>query len=62
MVDNINKNGFEISSIARFAGMSNSTLHDVFEKIIGQWPTHYLQKNTGSPGANQDRQQRPERW
>ena len=34
MVDNINKKGFDISSIARFAGMSNATLHHVFEKFI----------------------------
>ena len=33
-----------ISSIARFAGMSNSTLHHVFEKIVGQSPIQYLKK------------------
>jgi AraC-like DNA-binding protein len=44
MVDNINKKGFAISSIARFAGMSNATLHHVFEKFIGQSPTQYFKK------------------
>ena len=34
----------DISSIARFAGMSNSTLHHVFEKIVGQSPIQYLKK------------------
>jgi AraC-like DNA-binding protein len=34
----------DISSIARFAGMGNSTLHHVFEKIVGQSPIHYLKK------------------
>ena len=44
MVDNINKKGFDISAIARFAGMGNSTLHHVFEKIVGQSPIQYLKK------------------
>jgi len=34
MVDSMNKKGFDISSIARFAGMSKATLHHVFEKFI----------------------------
>jgi AraC-like DNA-binding protein len=34
----------DISSIARFAGMGNSTLHHVFEKIVGQSPIQYLKK------------------
>jgi AraC-like DNA-binding protein len=34
----------DISSIARFAGMANSTLHHVFEKIVGQSPIQYLKK------------------
>jgi len=34
----------DISSIAKFAGMSNSTLHHVFEKIVGQSPMQYLKK------------------
>jgi len=44
MVDNIDKKGFEILSIARFAGMGNSTLHHVFEKIVGQPPIEYQKK------------------
>ncbi len=34
----------DISSIARFAGMGNSTLHHAFEKIVGQSPIQYLKK------------------
>ncbi len=34
----------DISSIARFAGMGNSTLHHIFEKIVGQSPIQYLKK------------------
>ncbi len=34
----------DVSSIARFAGMSHSTLHHVFEKIVGQSPIQYLKK------------------
>jgi len=60
-VDNINKKGFDISSIARFAGISNSTLHHVFEKIIGQSPTQNSKKNPASPATPDDRQQRLER-
>ena len=37
-VDKIDKKGFEILSIARIVGMGNSTLHHVFEKIVGQPP------------------------
>jgi len=33
-----------ISSIARFAGMGNSTLHHVFDKIVGQSPIQYLKR------------------
>ena len=45
MVDNIDEKGFEILSIARIVGMGNSTLHHVFEKIVGQPPIEYLKKN-----------------
>jgi AraC-like DNA-binding protein len=34
----------DISSIARFSGMGNSTLHHVFENIVGQSPIQYLKK------------------
>jgi AraC-like DNA-binding protein len=34
----------DISSIAGFAGMGNSTLHHAFEKIVGQSPIQYLKK------------------
>jgi len=34
----------DISSIAEFAGMGNSTLHHVFDKIVGQSPIQYLKK------------------
>ncbi len=34
----------DISAIAKFAGMGNSTLHHVFEKIVGQSPIQYLKK------------------
>ncbi len=34
----------DISSIAGFAGMGNSTLHHIFEKIVGQSPIQYLKK------------------
>ena len=34
----------DISSVARFAGMSNSTLHHAFEKFVGQSPIQYLKK------------------
>ncbi|MCP4627848.1 MAG: AraC family transcriptional regulator [bacterium] len=34
----------DISSIARFAGMGNSTLHHIFDKIVGQSPIQYLKK------------------
>jgi len=34
----------DISSIAKFAGMGNSTLHHAFEKIVGQSPIQYLKK------------------
>ena len=44
MVDKIDKKGFEILSIARIVGMGNSTLHHVFEKIVGQSPIQYLKK------------------
>jgi hypothetical protein len=61
-VDNMNKKGFDISSIARFAGMSNSTLHHVFEKIIRQSPTqNSKKKNPASPATPDGRQQRLER-
>ena len=56
MVDNIDNKDFDILSIDRLANISNSTLHDVFEKIIGQSTTQYLQKNAASPGAHDDRQ------
>jgi len=44
MVENMNNRGFDISSIVRSAGMGNSTLHHVFEKIVGQLPIQYLRK------------------
>jgi hypothetical protein len=56
LVDNINKKGFEILSIARIVGMGNSTLHYVFEKIVGQPPIEYLKKKSTSPGTPADRQ------
>ena len=34
----------DISSIARFAGMSSSTFHHAFEKFVGQSPIQYLKK------------------
>ncbi len=34
----------DISSIAKFAGMGNSTLHHIFEKTVGQSPIQYLKK------------------
>ncbi len=34
----------DISSIAKYAGMGNSTLHHLFEKIVGQSPIQYLKK------------------
>ncbi len=34
----------DISSIAKFAGMGNSTLHHAFERIVGQPPIQYLKK------------------
>ncbi len=34
----------DISSIAKFAGMGNSTLHHAFESIVGQSPIQYLKK------------------
>ena len=34
----------DVSSIAKFAGMGNSTLHHVFENIVGQSPIQYLKK------------------
>jgi AraC-like DNA-binding protein len=34
----------DISSMARFAGMGNSTLHHIFEKFVGQSPIQYLKK------------------
>lgn len=43
MQENFNQS-LDISSIARFAGMGNSTLHHVFEKIVGQSPIQYLKK------------------
>jgi len=33
-----------IASIARYAGMSTSTLHHAFEKLVGQSPIQYLKK------------------
>ncbi|MGD9011021.1 MAG: hypothetical protein PVF62_01455 [Desulfobacterales bacterium] len=45
MVDKIDKKRFEILSIARIVGMDNSTLHHVFERIVGQPPIEYLKKN-----------------
>ena len=33
-----------ITSIARYAGMSKSTLHHAFEKFVGQSPIQYLKK------------------
>jgi AraC-like DNA-binding protein len=33
-----------ITSIARYAGMSTSTLHHAFEKFVGQSPIQYLKK------------------
>ncbi len=34
----------DISAIAKFADMGNSTLHHVFEKIVGQSPIQYLKR------------------
>ncbi len=34
----------DISSIAKFSGMGNSTLHHVFEKLVGQSPIQYLKR------------------
>ena len=41
--ENYNKQ-HNITSIARHAGMSNSTLHHVFERFVGQSPIQYLKK------------------
>ncbi|MGD1967566.1 MAG: hypothetical protein PVH74_02205 [Desulfobacterales bacterium] len=56
MVDKIDKKRFEILSIARIVGMDNSTLHHVFERIVGQPPIEYLKKNSASPVTLADRQ------
>jgi len=34
----------DVSSIAKYAGMGNSTLHHVFDETIGQSPMQYLKK------------------
>jgi len=41
--ENYNK-PHNISSMARYAGMSKSTLHHVFERLVGQSPIQYLKK------------------
>ena len=41
--ENYNKQ-HNINSIARYAGMSKSTLHHVFERFVGQSPIQYLKK------------------
>ena len=38
------KQSLDVSSIAKFAGMGNSTLHHAFEKFVGQSPIQYLKK------------------
>ncbi len=38
------KQSIDVSSIAKFAGMGNSTLHHAFEKFVGQSPIQYLKK------------------
>ena len=45
----------DVSAIAKFAGMGNSTLHHAFEKLVGQSPIQYLKKNPSSPGTADDR-------
>ncbi|MBW2433258.1 MAG: helix-turn-helix transcriptional regulator [Deltaproteobacteria bacterium] len=44
MVNSINIKGFDISFVARFAGIDNSALHHVFEKIVGRSPVRCLKK------------------
>ncbi len=34
----------DVSTIAKFAGMGNSTLHHAFEKLVGQSPIQYLKR------------------
>ncbi len=34
----------DVDTIAKFAGMGNSTLHHAFEKLVGQSPIQYLKK------------------
>jgi len=34
----------DVDTIAKFAGMGNSTLHHAFEKFVGQSPIQYLKK------------------
>lgn len=34
----------DVGTIAKFAGMGNSTLHHSFEKLVGQSPIQYLKK------------------